>query len=377
MAQGMIKVVAFAAIAGFGLAATADQAARAQSLDSFYKKGGLRVVVASGAGGGYDGYTRVLARHYNRHLPGNPNIVVQNMPGASGILATNWLYNGAPRDGSRILATYSALLSASLLGNDKAKFDVRKFGFVGSIAKTQLLCITWHTSPYKDIRQLVGKEITVSATGRTGNSATQPLILNQLVGTRFKVITGYSTSGSRLALERGEVDGICGLGLSTLQASNPDWFNKKQINVIAQIGLTSLPELKGVPNPIDFVGADNRDVLEFNAILQEIGRPYLAPPEIPADRLKALQAAFDATMKDKAFLAENDRLKLEVSPLAGGEMQALIGKLYAYSPNVVRRVGEILGVVDKAKFGDCAATAKDTKQCAAPKKKSKKKKTDG
>jgi tripartite-type tricarboxylate transporter receptor subunit TctC len=361
--------IAFAVLA---VAALSAGAAAAQSVEAFYKKGGFRVVVASGAGGGYDTYTRVLARHYGRHLPGQPNIVVQNMPGASGMLATNWAYNGAPRDGSRILATYSAILSAHLLGNDKAKFDVRKFSFVGSIAKTQLLCVTWHTSPYKDIRQLVGKSITVSATGRTGNSATLPLILNQLVGTKFKVIMGYSTSGSRLALERGEVDGICGLGLSTLQASNPDWFIKKRINVIAQIGLTSLPELKGVPNPIDFVGPKEREVLEFNAILQETGRPYVAPPEIPADRLAALQWAFDATMKDKAFLAENEKLKLEVSPLTGKEMQGLINKLYAYSPDVVARVGDILGVATKSTVDDCATTAKDTKQCAKKKKKKKK-----
>jgi hypothetical protein len=212
----------------------------------------------------------------------------------------------------------------------------------------------------------------VSATGRTGNSATLPLILNQLIGTKFKVIMGYSTSGSRLALERGEVDGICGLGLSTLQASNPDWFIKKRINVIAQIGLTSLPELKGVPNPIDFVGPKEREVLEFNAILQETGRPYVAPPEIPADRLAALQGAFDATMKDKAFLAENEKLKLEVSPLTGKEMQGLINKLYAYSPDVVARVGDILGVATKSTVDDCATTAKDTKQCAKKKKKKKK-----
>jgi tripartite-type tricarboxylate transporter receptor subunit TctC len=362
----------FVAIAVPAVASLFAGAAAAQSVEAFYKKGGFRMVVASGAGGGYDTYTRVLARHYGKHLPGHPNIVVQNMPGASGMLATNWAYNSAPRDGSRILATYSAILSAHLLGNDKAKFDVRKFSFIGSIAKTQLLCVTWHTSPYKDIRQLVGKSITVSATGRTGNSATLPLILNQLMDTKFKVIMGYSTSGSRLALERGEVDGICGLGLSTLQASNPDWFLKKRINVIAQIGLTSLPELKGVPNPIDFVGPKEREVLEFNAILQETGRPYVAPPEIPADRFAALRAAFDATMKDKAFLAENEKLKLEVSPLTGKEMQGLIDKLYGFSPDVVARVGQILGVATKSSVDDCATTAKDIKQCAKKKKKKKK-----
>jgi tripartite-type tricarboxylate transporter receptor subunit TctC len=360
------------AIAVLAVVSLSAGAAAAQSVEAFYKKGGFRMVVASGAGGGYDTYTRVLARHYGRHLPGQPNIVVQNMPGASGMLATNWAYNSAPRDGSRMLATYSAILSAHLLGNDKAKFNVRKFGAVGSIAKSQLLCVTWHTSPYKDIRQAVGKAMTVSATGRTGNSATLPLILNQLMDTRFKVIMGYSTSGSRLALERGEVDGICGLGLSTLRASNPDWFINKKVNVIAQIGLTSLDELKGVPNPIDLVGPKEREVLEFNAILQEIGRPYVAPPEVPADRMAALRRAFDATMADKAFAGELAKLQLELSPLTGPDMSKWLDKLYGYSPEVVARVGQILGVATKSKVDTCATTAKDTKQCAKKKKKKKK-----
>lgn len=366
----VFRVVAVAAaLAALGIAT----ASAADSVESFYKKGGLRMVVASGAGGGYDTYTRVLARYYGAHMAGHPNIVVQNMPGASGMLATNWAYNSAPRDGSRVLATYSAILSAHLLGNDKAKFDVRKFSFIGSIAKTQLLCVNWHTSQYTDIRQMVGKPATVSATGRTGNSATMPLILNQLMGTKFKVIMGYSTSGSRLALERGEVDAICGLGLSTLQASQPEWFAKNRIHVIAQLGLTSLPELKGVPNPIDLVGPNERQVLEFNAILQEIGRPYLAPPQIPAERLAALQGAFDATMTDKAFAAELDRLKLELSPLDGRDMAKWVGKLYSYSPEVVSRVGEILGVATKAKVERCDKFAKDTKACSKAKKKKKKK----
>jgi hypothetical protein len=183
---------------------------------------------------------------------------------------------------------------------------------------------------------------------------------------------GYSTSGSRLALERGEVDGICGLGLSTLRASNPDWFINKKVNVIAQIGLTSLDELKGVPNPIDLVGPKEREVLEFNAILQEIGRPYVAPPEVPADRMAALRRAFDATMADKAFAGELAKLQLELSPLTGPDMSKWLDKLYGYSPEVVARVGQILGVATKSKVDTCATTAKDTKQCAKKKKKKKK-----
>ena len=357
------------------LAATfsAGGASAAQSVADFYKLGGLRLVVAGGAGGGYDTYSRMFARHYKKHLPGKPGIVVQNMPGASGLTATNWLYNKAPRDGSRILATYNSLLDSNVLAEPKARFDVKKFNWLGSIARSQLLCVTWHTNANKNIGQLVGKPMTVSSTGRTGNSATLPLILNQVLGTKFKVIMGYSTSGSRLALERGEVDGICGLGLSTMRASNPEWFINKKVNIIAQVGLTSLDELKGVPNVLDLVKGENREVVEYQAILQTIGRPYVAPPEVPADRLAALRTAFDATTHDSAFIADMKKLGLAVSPLNSRETDKLIDRLYAYSPETLKRVAQILGTAKKEKVERCDKYSKDVKQCRKKKKKKKKK----
>jgi tripartite-type tricarboxylate transporter receptor subunit TctC len=366
---------ALAAALGLALAAAAPGGARAQaeSPAEFYKLKGLRLVVASGAGGGYDTYSRAFARHYERHLPGQPNIVVQNMPGASGITATNWLYNSAPKDGSRMLATYNALIDENLMGNPKVKFDVRKFNWIGSISRSQLICVTWKArSPYKSIEQMIGKPITVSATGRTGNSATLPLILNQLIGTEFQVIAGYSTTGSRLALERGEVDAICGLGRSTLLASNPDWFTNKRINVVGQVGLTKHPKLPDVPNVLDIAAAKDRDVFEFQAVVQAMGRPYVAPPEIPADRLKALRDGFDDTMKDPKFVAELERLRLSVSPLSGKEMEELIGKLYAYPSATIARISEILGLAATMKVTDCNRFTKDSVQCRKAKKKKKK-----
>lgn len=352
--------------AGLVLSLLAVSPVLAQSDDElakFYKQNGLRLVVASGAGGGFDGYSRVLARHYGNHLPGNPNIVVQNMPGASGITATSWAYSTAPRDGSRILATYSTMIAQNLFENKNANFDVRGFNWLGSIAKTQLLCVNWHTNPSTDIKQMIGKETTVSATGRTGNSATLPLIFNQLIGTKFKVISGYSTAGSYLALERGEVDGICGVGISTLRAAKPDWFLNKRINVIVQVGLENHPDLPGVTNALDLATAKSRDMLAFNAIIQEMGRPYLAPPGVPPDRVTALRAGFDATMKDKAFVAEAEKLTLDVSPLTGAEMEGLIAKLYAYSPDTVREVAVLLGMVEKLDVLECEKFAGQADRC--------------
>jgi tripartite-type tricarboxylate transporter receptor subunit TctC len=333
---------AAACAAIFALALSAPAAA--QSPADFYKQTGLRLVVASGAGGGYDIYSRVLARYYFKHLPGKPNIVVQNMPGAAGITATNWLYVNAPKDGSVILATYSALIDANLTGNTKARFDVRKFNWIGSIAASPLICITWRTSPYTDIRQMIGKPLTAAATGKTGKTATLPLILNQTIGTKFKVIGGYTTSGTTLALERGEVDAMCGIGLSTLQASNPDWIEKKKVHIVAQSGLTKVKELGDVPNVLDLVKGDDRDVFEYGAILEAIGRPYLAPPGVPADRLAALRKGFDETMKDPDFVAEMAKLHLNLGPMDAAEVNKWIDKLYSYPPATIKRIGELYGI---------------------------------
>lgn len=334
----------FARLTVLGASCFASTVADAQqTVAQFYQQTGLKIVVGSGAGGGYDIYARVLQRFLKDHVPGKPNIVVQNMPGASGMTAQNWAYTTAPRDGSVILATYSALIDANLLGNTKAQFDVRRFNWIGSIADSPLICMTWHTSPYKTIREMIGKPLTVSATGSTGKSATIPLALNELIGTKFKVITGYSTSETALALERGEVDAICGMGYYTLAASNPDWIQNKRINVVAQTSLTPPDVLKSVPNVLDMTTGADRDLLEYGAILEAMGRPYLAPPGVPEDRLAALRAAFDATMADKTFIAELDRLRLNVGAMTGQQMEQWIGKLYSFPPEVIKRVARIYG----------------------------------
>jgi tripartite-type tricarboxylate transporter receptor subunit TctC len=265
------------------------------------------------------------------------------MPGAAGLTATNWAYNSAPRDGSQIVATYSSMIDANLLNNTKARFTVRNFGWIGSVAASPLICITWNTSPYKDIRQMVGKPLTVSTTGMTAQSATVPLLLNEVLGTKFKVIAGYSTTEMTLAIERGEVDAICGIGLPTLQASNPEWLADKKVNVVAQIGLTNDGGLKDVPNIFDLVTGKDRELVEYGAIIQSMGRPYLAPPNVPEDRFAALRSGFDATMKDPNFLADMNKLHLDVTPMTGAQMDQRIDKLYSFSPDTIQRVAKFFG----------------------------------
>jgi tripartite-type tricarboxylate transporter receptor subunit TctC len=286
----------------------------------------LRMIIPSGAGGGYDTYARVLSTHLAKHLPGNPTIVNQNMPGASGMVGTNWAASdNAPKDGTAIVATYNALLIEPLFGNPQVKYDPRKFEWIGSIGKQQQICVTWHTSPIKTIEQAKEREVIVSSTGATGNASTMPKMLNQMIHTKFKVVTGYTTSESRLAVERGEAEGICGLSYSTLKASNPDWILNKRINVLVQTGATAQQGLENVPLLINLISdPDTKKVLNLLSYPEDMGRPFLMPPGTPKEYVAAMRKAFDETLKDPAFLADAEKSRLEVDPVPGAEMEKMI-----------------------------------------------------
>jgi len=304
----------------------------------------IRMVIASGAGGGYDAYGRALARHIARHIPGNPTIVSQNMPGAAGMTATNWAYTIAPRDGTVILATYNALMAEPLYGNPAARFDPLKFVAIGSISRQQNVCATWHSSPIKTIEHAKAREVTVAATGATGYSAILPKMLNAVLGTKFKVISGYGTTESRLAVERGEVDGVCGLSWSTLKASNPDWVVNNRVNVLLQTGARAQAGLAGVPLLVDLVAnPEDRTVIELLSFPEEIGRPFVMPPGTPDEMVSVIRRAFDATMKDAAFLAEADKALLEVDPVSGEDMEQLLARAYATPKPLVQRAIELGG----------------------------------
>ncbi len=305
----------------------------------------IRMVIGSGAGGGYDVYARFLARHLARHVPGNPTIVSQNMPAASGLAATNWAYSAAaPRDGTVILATYNALLDDPLYGSPVARFDPLKFESVGSIAKQQTVCATWHQSPIKTIAQARQQQVTVSATGASGDRATMPRILNALLGTKFKVINGYGTTESMIAVERGEVDGMCGVSWSTLKVSNPDWVQNNRLNVMVQAGARRQAGLPDVPLVIDHAAsAEDRTLIELLFFPQEMGRPFVMPPDTPKELVNAIRRAFDATMKDPAFLAEAQKSMFDVDPLSGEEMETILRRAYATPKALVQRAAEFNG----------------------------------
>jgi tripartite-type tricarboxylate transporter receptor subunit TctC len=315
--------------------------AAAQS-DSFFKGKQVRMIIPSGAGGGYDTFARMLSMHLRRHLPGNPSIVDQNMPGASGMLATNWAASIAPKDGTVIIATYNTLLIEPMFGNKAVKYDPRDFEWIGSMGKQQQICVTWHTSPIKSIEQARDREIVVAATGATGNSATMPKQLNQLMGTRFRVVPGYSTTEARLSLERGESEGICGLSYSTLKAAQPEWIDNKRINVLVQSGMVPQKGLESVPLVRSFVKDPNDlRVLDVLAFPEEIGRPFLMPPGTPKDVVQIVRRAFDATMKDPAFLSDAEKARLDLDPITGEEVEAIIRQAYSSPKELIARAAEL------------------------------------
>ncbi len=328
-------------IVGALIAAATPAAAYAQD---FYKDRQISMLVASGVGGGYDVYARALGRHMPRHIPGTPVFVARNMPTAGGLTAANTLYNASERDGSVIAALTNGVPMDPLFGVKEAKFDGRKFSWIGSMGKLQNVCATWHASPIKTIQEAQSREVVVGASGTTSNSSIMPRIANEVLGTKFRVINGYDpSSGLNKALESGEVEGICGLGWSTLTASRPDWVRDNRLNVLVQFGFEKLPDLPNVPSALDLVtSAEKRAILELILVRQETGRPILGPPDVPADRLAILRRAFDATMKDQEFLTEAKKLQLDIDPLDAAAIEKLLANAYAAPKNIVEAATKLV-----------------------------------
>ncbi len=243
----------------------------AQAAANFYQGKQITMLVAGPAGGGYDTYARTLARHMTRHIPGNPVIVPKNLPGAGGLVGASTLYNNSPHDGLTFAALSNGIALDPLFKKFTGRFEPLKFGWIGSIGKLMNVCVTWHTSPVTTIAQAQQRQVIVSASGATSNSVMMPKITNALLGTKFKVVSGYPDSDVTLAMERGEVEGVCGLSYTTLKASRPEWFRDRKINILLQIGLTKFPDLPNVPSAMDLISnPENRKILELILIRQEM-----------------------------------------------------------------------------------------------------------
>ena len=313
----------------------------AQSVEEFYKKTQLSVYVGSGAGGGFDEIARGFSVHFARHLPGQPSPIVKNMPGAGGLLNVNFMYAQAPRDGSAIAAPFNTVFMLPLFGDPAAKFDARKFTWIGSLDKQTGTCVVWHTSDIKTLQDASKREVQVGATGVNATPAIFSNMMNTLFGTRFKVISGYTTNEMRFALERGETEGVCGLAWQTYKAVQPGWVENKLIRPIAQMGLVKNRDLPDVPLAIEMLKDPvERKVFELVVLPQEFGRPFIAPPGVPADRAAAMIKAFSETLTDPAFIADAAKIRLSLDPLTGEEIMRLLDEAHAAPKDVIDRAAK-------------------------------------
>ena len=311
---------------------------------AFYKGKQITMIIGGGVGGGFDVYARAAAQFMPKYIPGSPPIVSKNLPAGFGIAAANALNNTAERDGLIFAAFTQAAAFEPLLGTPNAKYEPEKFGWLGSMGKLQNVCATWYENDAKTLDDLRRKEVMVGASGATGDTALLPNILNEMLGTKLKVVNGYAPGmGIVMAVERGEIAGVCGLAWSTIKASKPDWVRDKKLNVILQLGLSPVTELPDVPMAIDSVkDATDKAVLHLILVRQEMGRPFAAPPGIPPQRLRVMQSAFEQTMKDPEFLAYAEKLQLEIDLLTGDQVRELIEQAYASPAEVVQKARRLL-----------------------------------
>jgi tripartite-type tricarboxylate transporter receptor subunit TctC len=317
--------------------------ASAQSVEDFYRGKQIRLVVGSAAGGGYDAYARTVAGHMGKHIPGNPTFIVQNMDGAGSLVAVNHTVNVAAKDGTVIAAIHPDAVLAPLFHPEKAKFDSQKFVWLGSPVSLTYTVTAWHTSPIQSFDEIFKKEFIVAASG--GDSLVLPTLSNGVLGTKFKIINGYKgASAGMLAIERGEAQGNGGDALNALKSVHADFLTEGKLRIIAAYGLKSIPELAGVPLVIDYAKTpEQKEALSLIFSNHGLGWPYVMVNEVPPARAKAMQAAFEATMKDKDFLAEAAKRKLEISPVSGGEQAKLVSATFKTPAAIVQRVKQIIG----------------------------------
>ena len=321
--------------------------ARAQdSVEAFYKGKQINVVIGSSVGGGYDTYARLLARHFGNHVPGNPAIVAQNMSGAGSNRAAGFIYAVAPKDGTAIGAIFPGAILQPLIGDVHVQHDPSKFVYLGSANSDLYVCFVRADAPVKSFADVFSRELIVGASNEGGTTRDLPTLFNNVLGSKFRIVTGYA--GSRemtLALERNEVQGVCGIGWTGITTLHPDWFARGTIKVLAQLGIKHHPELDrmGVPAAIDFAKTpEDRQVMELVLSQAIFGRPYVLPPDVPPERAAALRKAFVETLQDKNLLAEAQKMKLDLDPLSGEDLQKVIRRIYAAPVHIVERARQAL-----------------------------------
>jgi tripartite-type tricarboxylate transporter receptor subunit TctC len=298
----------------------------------------LKVIVGFPTGGGYDVYARALVRFLPRHVAGTPPIMVVNMPGAGSLTLANYLYNVAPKDGSEIGSVETFIPFEAFFSGSEVRFDPRKFSWIAGLNSEMTMCVSWHASKIRSFEDLLKVEAAFGGTGSGAVMVTEPRVVNAALATKIKLITGYPGAAEVfLAMERGEVEGACGLGWTALMSTRPDWVTQGKLRLLAQNASKRHPAAPNVPRLIEFAKDETqRQLLTLLAAPHRIGRPYVAPPGLPPERLALWRAAFDATLKDPAFLAEAEKAKLGINPVTGSEMEAVIAEVAAMDPSLIQ-----------------------------------------
>lgn len=338
----MIRRSLLAIALGLGVAAPA----RAQSsVADFYKDRTIDVYAGYSAGGVYDIFSRMLTRYMGRHIPGNPTMVARNMEGAGGMRLANWLYQLAPKDGTAFGTFGRGTAFDPLLGQSGAAFDATKYGWIGSTNDEVSVCVSWSASGITQFDQLRDRELVVGGTGGGADDELFPKIINGVLGSRLKIISGYPGGNDvKIAIQRGEVSGRCGWSWSSVKATQAQWLKNRDISILLQLSFRKHPDLPDVPLIMDLAKTDEeRRIFKLIFARLVMGWPFAAPPGVPADRLAALRVAFDETMTDPDFLKEAERLSLEVRPVSGQQIQELVEELYkTTSPEMAEKIRLLL-----------------------------------
>lgn len=327
--------------------AVGSDSARSQSVDGFYKGKTVSVVIGYPPGGGFDVSARLLMRHMPRHLPGNPTMIAKNMPGAGSLRAANYLYGVAPKDGTEFGIIGPAVPFGPLWSRDGVSFEATKFNWLGSLDRWTSIAFVWHTAKVQTLDAATQTEVVVGATGAGDMTVTFPRLTNALLGTKFKIVPGYQgTPDLSLAIERGEVEGRLGWCWDCLKQDKPDWVKGKKITVLLQFAFAKHPELADVPLVMDLAKSEaDRQIMRLAFGNLEMARPFLAPPGVPADRVAALRAAFEATVKDLAFIEEARKLNVPINVASSREIETLLRDVYATPQPIIDRAANIINDV--------------------------------
>ena len=339
-ARGAAAVAAAVAYATLLPAAASAQ----DAIANFYRGKTITIGVGFTAGGGYDLHARTLARHMGKHVPGNPNIVVKNVPGAAGLILANQLYNTAAKDGTEIATFDRAIPLEPLVAPERARFDSLKLNWIGSTDNDVSTCFAWHAAPVKTFDDLYKHELIVAGTGTGGNAHFYPKVLNAVLGTKFKIVPGYPGSAEvLLAMERGETEGFCSMGFVTLEFTRPDWVRDKKVNQLVQLGITKNKNHLDVPLALDLAKTDaDKQAIEFVVSPNLFARPFTAPPGVPPERVAALRRAFNATFDDRGYLAEAAQRKMQVLLVKGEEIDAVLKRIYSMPKSVMDRIKDAI-----------------------------------